>query len=49
MCLDFTPIAAALKETDYAGYISVEVFDYTPDPETIATQSLAYLKQIFEA
>ncbi len=47
--VDFTPIASALKETDYAGYISVEVFDYTPDPETIATQSLAYLKQIFEA
>ena len=45
--MKFEPIAAALKEIDYLGYVSVEVFDYSPDPETIATQSLSYLKKVF--
>jgi sugar phosphate isomerase/epimerase len=43
--VDFVPIFAALKAIDYAGWVSVEVFDYTPDPETIATQSLAYMRK----
>lgn len=43
----FEPIAAALKEAGYEGYVSVEVFDYTPDAETIATESIAYLKKTF--
>ena len=45
----FEPIAEALQSIDYQGYLSVEVFDYTPDPKTIAVESLAYLKRIFEA
>lgn len=43
----FEPIAAALKEANYRGYVSVEVFDYKPDPQTIARKSLAYLRSTF--
>ncbi|MDH7600688.1 MAG: sugar phosphate isomerase/epimerase family protein [Armatimonadota bacterium] len=45
---DFRPIAAALKSIGYSGWISVEVFDFSPDPITIANQSIAYLKGVFE-
>lgn len=44
---DFGPIAKALAAIGYDAWVSVEVFDYSPDPETIARQSLAYLKQQF--
>ena len=46
---DFVPIAAALKDVGYAHYVSVEVFDYAPDPETIARESLRHLKEVFGA
>jgi sugar phosphate isomerase/epimerase len=42
--VDFKPILGALKATGYDGWISVEVFDYSPDPETIARKSLETLK-----
>ena len=45
--VEFTPIATALKESGYKGYISVEVFDYTPDAATIARESIEYLKKTF--
>jgi len=43
--VDFAPIFGALKEIDYRGYVSVEVFNFEPGPEAIASQSLAYMKQ----
>ena len=42
----FEPIIAALRDINYTGYLSVEVFDYTPGPEKIATDSLNYLKRV---
>ena len=45
--IDFHPIAAALKETGYEGYVSVEVFRFEEGPETIARRSLEYLRRVF--
>jgi len=42
--VDFVPIFQALTESGYDRWVSVEVFDYTPDPETIAERSLEYMR-----
>ncbi len=46
--VDFKPIAAALKQTGYDGYVSVEVFTFEEGPEVIATRSIEYLKKVFQ-
>ncbi len=38
--VDFQPIFSALQEIGYEGWISVEVFDYSPGPEAIMRQSM---------
>jgi sugar phosphate isomerase/epimerase len=43
--VEFTPILRALSQSGYNGWVSVEVFDYSPDPETIARESLRYMRE----
>jgi sugar phosphate isomerase/epimerase len=42
------PILKTLIKNGYQGYISVEVFQFDPDPQTIASRSIGYLKGILE-
>ncbi|MFN4226597.1 MAG: sugar phosphate isomerase/epimerase family protein [Candidatus Ratteibacteria bacterium] len=43
--IDYKPIIDKLKEIGYNGWLSVEVFDFSPGPKTIATKSIQYLKK----
>ncbi len=43
---DYPGIIQALKEIGYEGYLSTEVFDFEPDPETIARQSIEFLRSV---
>jgi sugar phosphate isomerase/epimerase len=45
--VDYNPIAAALKEVGYQGFVSVEVFNFDEGAEAIAGRSLDYLKRVF--
>ena len=45
--VDFHPIATALKDSGYGGYVSVEVFKFEDGAEMIATKSLHTLQHAF--
>ena len=45
---DFAPIAAALKETGYDGYLSAEALPF-PDPLQAATQTMTAFRKFFAA
>jgi sugar phosphate isomerase/epimerase len=47
--VDFIPIFQALKDTDYTGWVSVEVFDFAPGPERLARESIDYMRRCEEA
>lgn len=46
--LDFRPVLASLGEIDYRGWVSVEVFDYSPGVERLARESIEYMQQCLE-
>lgn len=46
--VDFVPIFNALRKSGYNRWVSVEVFDYSPDPETVARESIAYMRRCLE-
>jgi sugar phosphate isomerase/epimerase len=41
---DFKPVLSVLKKRGYTGWISLEAFDFSFGPETIAKESIAHLK-----
>jgi sugar phosphate isomerase/epimerase len=43
--IDFVPIFEALGEVGYNGWVSVEVFDYTPGVARLARESIDYMQQ----
>ncbi len=43
--VEFDPIIAALLDIEYQGWVSVEVFRYEPDIETICESSISYLRE----
>ena len=44
----FIPILKSLTRNGYRGYVSVEVADFNPDPQTVASRSIGYLRGILE-
>ena len=42
----FLPILQALRDIRYPGWVSVEVFDFKPDGETVARRALEHLRKL---
>jgi len=46
--VDFVPILQTLQDVNYDGWVSVEVFDYDPGVEALASESIRYLQACLE-
>lgn len=46
--VDYKPIIKALEDIDYQGFLSVEVFDFSPGPRKIASVSLENLEKLLQ-
>ena len=44
--IEFGPIFQALHDISYAGWVSVEIFDYAPGVEQLARESIRYMQQV---
>ncbi|QDT36750.1 sugar phosphate isomerase/epimerase family protein [Stratiformator vulcanicus] len=45
--VSFEPIFEALKQSAYDGWVSVEVFDYSPGGDVIAERSIDYMRDVW--
>ncbi len=43
---NYVPIFRSLQQTNYSGWISVEVFDYSPGADRIARDSINYMRDV---
>jgi len=46
--VNYPPIIKALEEINYRGFLSVEVFDFSPGPKKIASVSIENLKKLLK-
>ena len=46
--VDFLPIFQALQDVQYEGWVSVEVFDYEPGIDALATESIRYMQDCLQ-